>query len=191
MNDQIGDQRDSRPALEHGLSEAEFVRWYWLKAELVGFARSLGIRATGGKELLAARIAARLGGRAFEEPASSRSSAGPQLSGPLAPTTVIPVGQRSSQVVRAWMIERIGPGFHFDADMRAFFAQSDGTKTLQDAVDHWHANRGQGAKPIDRQFEYNRFTRSWYEAHPDGSPHALLAAWRTYRNSPVDARGRS
>ena len=35
----------SRPDLVPGLSSEEFQRWYWLKTELVDFARTLGIAA--------------------------------------------------------------------------------------------------------------------------------------------------
>ena len=184
------DDDSARPELAPGLSEAEFVRWYWLKDELAAFARQLGIRATGGKEILAARIAAALAGREFVEPAAPSRAGGAQLSGVLSAATVIPMGQRSSQVVRAWMAQQIGPGFHFDAAMREFFATSDGTKTMQDAIDHWHATHGSDSKSIDGQFEYNRFTRAWHEAHPEGSREELLAAWRDYRSRPIDKRGR-
>ncbi|HPU12194.1 MAG TPA: DUF6434 domain-containing protein [Aeromicrobium sp.] len=181
----------SRPPLDSGISAAEFQRWYWLKEELANFARSLGIRSTGGKELLAARIAARLDGREFSEPAVSKRTGGPQLSGPLSPDTVVPANQRCSQIVRAWMSEQVGDGFHFDAEMRAFFAESDGTLTMQDALDRWRATRGQGQRGIDPQFEYNRFTRAWHESHPDGNRDELMAAWQAYRASPLDERGRA
>ncbi|WP_336991461.1 DUF6434 domain-containing protein [Leucobacter sp. VD1] len=180
-----------RPALTPGLSGAELRRWYWLKDELSDFARSLGIRTTGGKDLLTERIAARLDGRKFVEPSQPRRSGGRQLAGTLTPETLIPVGQRCSQTVRAWMTEQVGSGFHFDAEMRAFFAASDGTQTLQHALDYWAATREQGERGIDAQFEYNRFTRAWHTAHPDGSREELLAAWREYRARPVDERGRA
>ena len=109
----------SRPDLVPGLSSEEFQRWYWLKTELVDFARALGIRASGGKELLMARIAASLDGRDFAEPAPIRSSGPRQLAGELSATTVIPAGQRYSQVVRRWLEGQVGSGFRFDAPMRA------------------------------------------------------------------------
>ncbi|WP_211233331.1 hypothetical protein [Brevibacterium album] len=80
--------------------------------------------------------------------------------------------------------------FRFDGEMRAFLADTDGKQTLQDALDHYHATRGGGAKDIDPQFEYNRFTRAWHEAHPDGSREELAEAWRDCRHRPVDERGR-
>lgn len=181
----------SRPPLSADLTEAEFLRWYWLKDELMSFAKGLDLRAGGSKDVLAARIAARLGGRQFVEPDPAPRANTAQLSGRLSAETLIPVGQRSSQVVRAWMLERIGATFHFDAAMRSFFAQSDGTKTMQDAVDHWYATRNTGVTHIDEQFEYNRFTRAWHTEHPGASRNELLAAWRKYRELPIDERGRA
>lgn len=179
-----------RPQLAADVSAEEFSRWYWLKDELVVFARALGIRASGGKEVLAARIAAKLAGREFVEPATARTSGSKQLAGQLTGSTLIPVGQRSSQVVRAWLTEQVGDGFHFDAEMRAFFTDSDGTRTLDDAIAHWYATRDQAPREIDKQFEFNRFTRAWHARYPEGSRADLLAAWSEYRSRPIDERGR-
>lgn len=180
-----------RPPLTRELTGAELLRWYWLKEELTRFARTLGIRATGSKELLTQRIAAYLDGRTFTEPAVVRTARSKQLSGVLAGHTVIPAGQRCSQVVRGWFIEQLGPSFRFDKAMRDFFASTDGTQTLTDALDHWYATRDMQQQDPGAQFEYNRFTRSWHEQHPDGSRQELLAAWREYRNRPIDERGRA
>ncbi|SJN13180.1 hypothetical protein FM113_17030 [Leucobacter sp. 7(1)] len=178
----------ARPALTDALTEREFLRWYWLKAELEVFARGQGIRATGNKELLTERIAAALAGRSFREPAKARRAAGKQLTAPITSATIIPAGQRSSQVVRAWLSEQLGADFHFDAAMREFFARSDGTQTMQDALECFAATRTRPSTPIDAQFEYNRFTRAWHTRHPDSSREELFVAWRAYRNTPVDER---
>lgn len=183
-------QLPGRPDLTDDLTGAEFERWYWLKDELAAFARTLGIRATGGKAILAARISAALDGREFTEPTVARRVSGAQLAGPLTAATVIPPGQRCSQVVRAWMTEQVGAGFGFDAPMREFFAAADGTTTMADALDHWYATRDAGPRDIGAQFEYNRFTRAWYTSHPDGTRAELLDAWREHRSRPIDERDR-
>lgn len=179
-----------RPPLTSQLTGAELLRWYWLKDELADFARRLGIRPTGGKELLVQRISSHLDGCVFAEPTAIKRSTAGQLSGPLTLGTAIPQGQRCSQVLRAWFIEAVGTSFRFDGDMRDFFATTDGTQTLADAVEHWHRTRGQEQKAIDAQFEYNRFTRAWHGKYPAGSRSELLRAWRDYRNQPVEERGR-
>ena len=186
----VTNEDDERPPLTDRLSGAEFRRWYWLKDELAGFARSLGVRATGSKQVLTDRISAKLDGLPFTEPATRRQGR-EQLTGPLTDATVIPAGQRCSQEVRAWLSERIGPDFHFDAAMREFFAGADGTQTLSGAVEHWHRTRDSTQKAIGSQFEYNRFTRAWHTAIPRGSRDDLLAAWRLYGSRPVDERDRA
>lgn len=183
----------ARPTLDASLSGAEFRRWYWLKDELADeladAARALGIRSTGSKDILSARIAAALDGAPFTEPTSTRRPSTPQLSGPLTAATVIPAGQRCSQPVRAWFVEQVGTSFRFDAAMRGFFSRTDGTQTLQDALDHYRATRDPAPTDIDAQFEYNRFTRAWRQANLTGSRRELSAAWQACRSLPVDERG--
>lgn len=182
---------EQRPQLTPELTSAELRRWYWLKDELAAFARRLGIRATGGKEVLTLRIAAELDGSPFIEPKAVAAMKRVQLRGPLASTSVIPEGQRCSQVVRAWFIEQVGASFSFDARMREFFSQTDGTQTLADALEHYRSTRDGDVNSIDRQFEYNRFTRSWYAANPGGLREDLLRDWHEYRRLPLDQRGRA
>lgn len=182
---------ESRPELTSALTGAELTRWYWLRDELADFARRLGLRTTGSKDLLTRRIAARLDGVDLTEPEQTRRAGTAQLRGPLTADTVIPQGQRCTQVVRAWFVHEVGPSFRFDAAMRAFFAETDGTQTLRDALQHHLATRGTQTKPIDAQFEFNRFTRAWHEANPEGKREDLLRAWQDYRARPVDERGRA
>lgn len=184
------DHPQLRPRLTPNLTGAELQRWYWLKDELTDFARLLGIQTTGGKETLTARIVASLEGREERDAVVTRSVTAKQLQPPLFADTVIPPGQRCSQVVRAWLEAQLGTEFRFDAHMRDFFAGADGTRTLQDALDHWRRTRGQNEKPIDPQFEYNRFSRAWHLEHPGGSHQGMITAWQHYRSMPVDTRGR-
>lgn len=188
--DQVTTSDSQRPQLSPELTGGELLRWYWLKDELTGFARTLGVRATGSKELLTQRLAAALDGQPFTEPAAKRAAGSKQLSGTLSASTVIPKGQRCSQIVRAWFIDQVVSSFGFDSQMREFFANTDGIQTLQDALNHYLDTREQGQKSIDSQFEYNRFTRDWHAEHPESSREELVEAWHDYRNRPIDERGR-
>ncbi len=181
----------SRPAPTASLSAQEFLRWYWLKTELQQFARALGISAAGGKEDITARIAAVLGGDPAPVPPPQRRvprTSGRQLAGSVHAGTVVPAGQRCSQVLRAWFQAEVGPGFRFDEPMREFFAVADGTTTLGDALAHWYASRNDAPREISGQFEFNRFTRRWHRDHPGGNRRDLLSAWQVYRSLPRDER---
>jgi hypothetical protein len=189
-----GDERgevSARPALTPELAAEEFRRWYFLKTELVTFAREMGVTSSGSKEDLTARIALALtGGEAVAPPSDRRVRAGRQLERPVSAASVIPTGQRCSQVLREFFASEVGPSFRFDAGMRDFIANGEG-RTLGDAVDHWRATRDRGQSTIGRQFELNRFTRQWYQDNPNGHRDGLRAAWLTYRNQPEELRGRA
>ena len=177
-----------RPPLTADLNGSEFTRWYWLNTELTVFARQLGIQTTGGKNTLTARIAAALDGHEFTEPHTTSNTPATQLTGHLTGDTIIPAGQRCSRAVREWFVSQVGSGFRFDGPMRDFFAQTDGSHTLQDALDHYQAKRTTAPKPIDSQFEFNRFTRHWYATNDGGTRQEMLVEWRKFRTLPAEQR---
>ncbi|MFJ3841473.1 DUF6434 domain-containing protein [Streptomyces sp. NPDC090054] len=179
------ERAEMRPELTAALSGDELARWYWTLAELTMLARELGVPRGGGKAALAERVRAALDGVAPPAPPSRSRRAGHQLAAPVDGSTVIPAGQRSSQVLREYFRREIGAGFHFDASMRTFVAEGAG-RTLADAIAHWHATRHAAAQPqeIGSQFELNRFLRDWHAEHPAGSRSEALAAWRAHRDRP-------
>lgn len=188
----MGSDLPGRPEPGPHLTGTELARWYWLKTELVDLARLLGVSTAGSKAELAGRLVVVLDGG---EPSAvgPRPRTGPaasQLTEPLTDETIIPRGQRSSQVLRAYFEARIGPSFRFDGAMRSFVADGAG-KTLGEAVDHWHRTRDAAPAAIGEQFELNRFTRTWHGEHPGGTRAELLAAWRRYRSLPIEERRRA
>lgn len=175
-----------RPPLSPDLRGTELLRWYWLKSELVELARQLEVSRSGSKALLTARLVAVLDGKPMPTAPRVTRRPGARLTGPLSRDTLIPVGQRSNQVLRAWFVEQIGPGFRFDGPMRTFIAV--GGRTLGDAVDHWYVTRHRGQQEIEPQFELNRFGRVWRAAHPGSTHTEMLAAWAAHRTLPVEER---
>lgn len=178
---------EPRPPLTDQLSGPELARWYWLSSELVAFARALGVATGGAKRAVTARLVAHLDGRPLPDPEPVRRLTPPPLAEPLTAATVLPPGQRCSQQLRRYLTGVIGPGFRFDAPMRAFVARGAG-RTLAEAVDHWHRTRSRAAPEIGSQFELNRFLRAWHRDHPDQTHARALDAWRAHRQLPVDAR---
>lgn len=178
---------EGRPALTPRLTGAELRRWYWLRSELADLARRIGVSAAGNKAALTDRLAAALDGQPLPPATPRRPAPAAQLDGALSMDTVIPAGQRCSQALRAFFTDHIGAAFAFDAAMRGFITDQAGS-TLGDAITHWHATRSSFPRPIDAQFELNRFTRQWYFDHPGGTRSDLQQAWAAYRNTPTDLR---
>ncbi|MFB6839918.1 DUF6434 domain-containing protein [Streptomyces sp. NPDC056361] len=183
----VGAGGEQRPELSPALSGDELARWYWTLAELTVLARELGVPRAGGKAALTERLRAALNGDVPPPPPPRARPAGRRLAAPVNGSTVIPQGQRCSQVLREYFRREIGPAFHFDAYMRTFVAEGAG-RTLGDAVAHWHETRQAAAQPqeIGSQFELNRFLRDWNAQHPTGSRTEALAAWRAHRDRPRD-----
>ncbi|KGM03333.1 DUF6434 domain-containing protein [Cellulomonas cellasea] len=180
----------ARPDLTPALSGEELQRWYWLREELAGLARTLGVRASGSKQELTGRLVAALDGHVAPAPSAGRAARRPTprpLTQPLSDATELPLGQRCSQELRGYLAARIGPGFRFDAHLRELIGSRAGL-TLGEVVAHWHATRDSPLQEIGAQFELNRFLRAWHAAHPGRSHAEALDAWRAYRALPVDAR---
>jgi len=182
-----------RPELDEAMTEHEFRRWYYTMAEVQPFARRLGVSAAGPKADLVERLGARLAGRVHSSsprraaaPAATRRAASAQLEGPLTLETLIPVGQRSTQALREFFTEYVGPGFRFNGHMRAFLLA--GEATLGDAITHWHQTVGTELPPQSASLEFNRFTKAWHAAQPTRPPAECRRAWAAHRALPSDER---
>lgn len=171
-----------RPALTPSLPEQEFLRWYWLKRELVDFCRLQGIPAAGSKQAVAERVAHLLSGRPMRRPAAARPvrDSMPQR---FSAATVIGRGWRLTRSLRGYFEGVHGPGFRFNAALRAFISHGDG-RTLREASDCYRRSLTDDPGPIAAQFEYNRHTRDFFRRNPGATRAQALAAWWARRNVP-------
>ena len=162
-------------------SSEDFLDFYWLKKELLGFCRQQSLSTAGSKDELKKHIAHFLatGERLKPERRPTKRAAMPNI---FTRDTIISAGWRSSQALRVFFEKEIGPQFHFIGVMRDFIKQGEG-KTLQEAIDVWEADRRSPAKKdIDSQFEYNCLMRAYFEAHPGATHAEALAAWQEKRS---------
>jgi hypothetical protein len=179
--------RSTRPPLTTELSSSEFVRWYWLKSELVAFAKCEGVAVTGDKPTLARRIVAVLDGVDQPRIRTERRPVSRRLVEPLTLDTVLGPNQSSSQQLRAFFVSTIGPQFAYDIHMRTFLA-ADREKTLGEAVAHWHRTRAAPKPETLAQLELVRFTKAWHRRHPSRTQPECREAWKIYKSLPVEER---
>jgi hypothetical protein len=131
------DDGGERPAFDATLGAEEFSRWYWTRAELVEYARILGISTAGSKVRLSERVCAALAGEQLVEPTPARRY---RLSPPIDDDTVLPGAVVLTRELREWFIGRVGPEFRANTALRAFLSNGGGRR-LGEALEVYLAGR--------------------------------------------------
>ncbi len=183
------DTDSERPALESLHTAAVFRRWYWLKSELVAFARSKGLPTAGNKPELTERLAHWLDSGEVKPPkrrvVTSRFD---WQRAELTPETLITDSYRNTQNVRAFMKAHAGQRFAFSNEFMAWMRENTG-RTLADAVRFWQEldrrKREEGYRePSLPQNQYARFTRAIAEAKPGIRAREIRRLWKLKRSGP-------
>jgi hypothetical protein len=172
-----------RPEITQISSAEEFLRWYWLKEELILFCRQRKLSTVGQKPEIAARIVAYLNGDAL--PASTKKSARGEMPSTFTKDTVIGTGWRYNPSLGKFFRDQCGSTFRFNAAMRTFIHNGSG-KTLSQAIQCYRESVTKNApkQEIIPQNEYNRHSREYSEQNPKASRQEILAAWWNKRSRP-------
>ncbi|PGS79935.1 cytoplasmic protein [Bacillus cereus] len=180
-----------RPPLTKSISLEDFQNYYWLKAELQTFCREHGLPASGSKTEITERISHYLTtGKVLKNSSVQKVSKAPLSYKDLSLQTIITKNHRCSEGVRAFFKEKIGTNFRFTVALQKFFKENVG-KTYEDAITFWYEENERKKNPtykttISAQFEYNRFTRDFFE-DPNNKGKAkadAIAAWNEIKTKP-------
>ena len=178
-----------RPDIADCPDAATFRQWYYLKEELISFARNAGVKTTGGKFEIADRIAYFLDhGEPPEEknPKKRVVAKYDWHSAELTDQTVITDSYKNSQNMRRYMQQSI-PGFKFSIPFMDWMKANVGL-TLADAVEaakQIDAEKKAGKKqPNQPQNQYNAYTRAYFDHVKDGSQKELRRLWALRRQRP-------
>ena len=187
--------RASRPLLREEMSLSDFREYYWMKADLIAFARRLGLRTHGYKPELVARIERRLRGLPDSKVTKSAASsaAGRDSDKPLRRATPV-VSYKSDDRTRAFFEEEIGPRFHFTYHLNQYRLHNPGL-TYGALVDEWVAEYQRRRKPgyeapIAPQGEYNRYVRAFFAdpANKGKTLRDVVEAWKKAKRARGDRR---
>lgn len=178
-----------RPDICDCADSTTFRSWYYLKEELVSFARSHGLKTTGGKFEIADRIAYFLDHGQAPPTVRARPKATSKFdwhAEPLTDETVITDSYKNTQNVRRYFKARID-GFTFSIPLMDWMKANTG-KTLADAVKEARRikdDKRKGVKQPDQPHnQYNAYTRAYFAAVPDGSATEVRALWAERRKRP-------
>jgi SAP domain-containing new25/Domain of unknown function (DUF6434) len=183
-----------KPSLLPGMSVAEFMAYYWMKAELVEFAKRLGLPTHGYKPELSARIERRLRGLpdgAVPAPKPTRGQR--DADKPLRRDTLV-VNYKSDDKTRAFFTAQIGPHFHFTYHLNQFRLTRKNL-TYGDLIDEWvseyERRKAPSYKaPIPSHGEYNRYIRDFFaDKQNEGRSFGEAAAsWNAAKQERGDRR---
>ncbi len=189
-----------RPAIDTIRSGEELKRWYWLKSEVVAFAKEKGLPYGGAKFEIIERIAVSIDGTNLPEPqAKVRSnSKRSKTSGTVDATpwhrrlltleTVIDDKYTNGPATRRFFVEHCGPTFRFTIAFMAWMRNNCG-RTLNDAIVEWERQREERADPgfqsaIPESNQYNRYLREFFADNPNATMQQARAAWKRKRSLP-------
>jgi hypothetical protein len=165
-----------------------------MKADLVRFARQLGLPTRGHKPELVAQIERRLQGLpALTESGPEPSKSNRDSDRPLRRDTPV-VRYLSDAKTRAFFESQIGPGFHFTYRLNQY-RLTHRTLTYGDLVDEWIAERDRRRNSsyqaeIAQHGKYNRFIRDYFadERNRGKSLRDAAAAWNEIKTRKGDPR---
>ncbi|HFK1789915.1 TPA: SAP domain-containing protein [Bacillus pacificus] len=148
-----------RPPLTKFISLEDFQNYYWLKAELQTFCREHGLPASGSKIEITERISHYL---------------------------------HTGKILKNSSVQKVSKASlpYKDLSLQKFFKENVG-KTYEDAITFWYEENERKKDPtykttISPQFEYNRFTRDFFEdPNNKGKTKAdVIAAWNEIKAKP-------
>jgi hypothetical protein len=178
-----------RPNIQDCNSSEEFRRWYYLKSELVDFAKTNGVPFQGSKFDIADRIAAILD----LQPLPTAKRRRPQsrfdwANSPLKLDTVITDNISFGPNVRGFFKNQIGPAFVCNSDFMDWMREHIGA-TLSEAAAAWGVLEARKADPdfqtrIRSHNQYNQFTRDILAANPDLTLSDVRKIWKAKRALP-------
>ena len=175
---------NARPELNNVLDGKTFLKWYWLKEELVGFCKSNDIPATGSKTELTERIAYFLDTGKVPEVTRNRRVSNKVTAITL--DSLIEPDFVCSEVHRAFFKEQIGASFSFNVAFQKWLKTNTG-KTYREAVAAYSeilANKKNNKTVIDKQFEYNTYIRDFFAANKGRSLEDAIRCWNYKKCQP-------
>lgn len=167
-----------RPVLDKKLDGKTFRDFYYLKVELVEFCRENALPTSGGKIEIMDRIAYFLDtGKILSAVVTKKRT--PMISN-ICEDTKIEADFVCSEKHRAFFKKHIGNNFSFNVAFQKWLKSNEG-KTYRDAISAYFQiieDKKKGKTVIDKQFEYNTYTRDFFADNKGKSLEDAIKCWK-------------
>lgn len=158
---------------------------YWLKIELISFCKDNDLSTAGSKQEITHRIKTFITtGRKIKSTSNSPSTNVRDSFQPITLDTPV-INYKNDAATRRFFVGQLGKHFRFDAYLRQFTNKHNITigLTYGNLVNGWLAEESKRKDPnyksiIDKQFEYNQFTRDFFANEKGKSQSDAIQAWK-------------
>jgi hypothetical protein len=160
-------------------SKQEFLNTYYLKNELLEICKENDLPTNGSKENLVKYICAFIENR----PITKTKNASKKNTNGFIPSLekIIDVNYSNNEIHRTFFTKEIGEHFKYNVQFMNWMNENKGKKTYQEAVEMWKKlflEKKSGKKyEIGKQFEYNQYTRDFFENNPEKSREDCIKCW--------------
>lgn len=188
----------SRPIISSIKQGSQLRQWYWRKAELVIYARSLGLKIGGAKFEILERIANYLdsgkkSGHSTQIKSTSPKSHFDWKNNPLTPHTLITDNYKNTENVRNFFKSHLGPQFKFNLALMDWVKNNVG-KTLEEALQYYKSYKAKKKSPgfktqIKSHNQFNQYVRDFLNDNPKLSLKDARRTWSLKTQQP-SANGR-
>jgi len=179
-----------RPNILDVTAGEELRKWYWLKEELVCFAKTIPISYKGSKFEILERLANKLDGKKQEVEIENKTiSKFNWAKEKLTFDTIITDSYRNGENTRQFFKEHCGQKFAFSISLMAWIKENTGKK-LQDAVKEWKKNKAlQKDKTYKSEIpysnQYNKYIRNFFADNPEKTMQEARYFWKLKRSLPL------
>lgn len=177
-----------RPLISNIKTGSELKKWYWLKEELISFAKSLKINLSGSKFQIQDRIADFLDGKNIQ-PNSVAQLGSAWSKTELSLSTLITDGYTNGPNSRQFFKIHCGSKFSFSIPFMQWIKDNKG-KTLQDAVNQYFAlenlkKDSSYQSIIPESNQYNKYIRDFFDANPNRTLKDARHFWKLKKSLPA------
>ena len=167
-----------RPILNNKLDSETFKIYYFLKSELVNFCKKNHLQTTGNKLELINRISIFLDTK--EKTYQKHNVKKCKKFDKITLESIIENDFVCSEKHRAFFKQQIGNSFTFIVPFQKWLKNNSG-KTYKDSIDAYHQilkNNQSNKTIIDKQFEYNKYIRDFFNNNNDKNLNDAIKCWK-------------
>lgn len=164
----------------------EFLSRYWLKEDLLKICKEYNLPKTGSKQDLLNYITCYIDNKPVIKKENQRIKK--CIFKELSVDMIIENDYSNDENHRHFFSAQIGDNFKFNVRFMNWIKENKGKKTYQQAIEEWKRifeEKKNGYKSvIGHQFEYNRYTRDFFEKNKGRTNEECIKCWNYKKTKP-------